>query len=110
MTSSVVESRCSAVGIEFSVDSLTVHLSDGRSVAVPIEWYPRLLHGTHEERDRWEFIGDGEGIRWPALDEDVSVSGILRGIPSQESHESLRRWLETRSAGKQYPAPERAEE
>ena len=77
-------------------DTLTVDLSDGRSIAVPLAWYPRLLHGTAAERANWRFIGSGEGIHWPELDEDISVAGLLAGRPSSESSESLRHWLEDR--------------
>lgn len=79
-------------------DSLTVDLSDGRTVSVPLAWFPRLLHGTQEERENWRLIGRGEGIHWPALDEDVSVEGLLAGRPSGESQHSLERWLAQRSA------------
>ena len=77
-------------------DTLTVDLSDGRSIAVPLAWYPRLLHGTAAERANWRFIGSGEVIHWPELDEDISVAGLLAGRPSSESSESLRHWLEDR--------------
>ena len=66
-----------------TVDTLTVDLVDGRSVSVPLTWYPRLLHASIEERNECELIGDGEGIHWPRIDEDLSVSGILRGIPAR---------------------------
>ena len=78
-------------------DVLTVELSDGRTLSVPLVWYPRLLHGTTEERDDWELIGDGEGIHWPALDEDISIQGLLDGRPSGESGPSLQRWLQSRN-------------
>lgn len=66
-------------------DSLQVELSDGRSISVPLAWYPKLIHATQEERDDWEFIGDGQGIRWPDLDEDLSIEGLIVGRPSGES-------------------------
>jgi hypothetical protein len=72
---------------------LTLELSDGRTLAVPVVWYPRLLHGTPAERGRWRLIGRGEGVHWPDLDEDVSVEGLLAGRPSAESQRSLARWL-----------------
>jgi hypothetical protein len=75
------------------VDTLQVDLSDGRSVAVPLGWYPRLLHGTTAERDKWELIAQGEGVHWSALDEDISLEGIMAGRPSGESQQSLQRWL-----------------
>jgi len=60
---------------------------------VPLAWYPRLLHGTPAERDRWRLIGRGEGIHWPELDDDISVEGLLAGRPSGESQRSFARWL-----------------
>jgi hypothetical protein len=65
---------------------------------VPVVWYPRLLHGTTQERDNWRLIGQGEGIHWPDLDEDISVENLLEGTPSGESQRSLKRWLEERAA------------
>jgi hypothetical protein len=78
-------------------DTLTVELSDGRSLAAPLAWFPRLLHGTPDERDRWRLIGQGSGIHWPDLDEDVSIDGLLAGRRSAESQSSFKRWLERRS-------------
>ena len=77
-------------------DSLTVELSDGRTISVPLAWYPRLTHATGDERSRWRLIGRGEGIHWSDLDEDISVEGLLAGRPSGESQRSLKRWLELR--------------
>ncbi len=77
-------------------DALIVDLSDGRILSVPLAWYPRLSHGTQRERDNWELIGDGEGIHWPDLDEDISIDGLLAGRRSGESQRSLKRWLEQR--------------
>jgi len=75
-------------------DALTVDLVDGRTVAVPLAWYPRLLHGTPEVRTKWRLVGSGEGIHWPDLDEDISVENLLMGKPSGESQRSFKRWLE----------------
>src|SRR4051794_20615745 len=58
-------------------DTLTIDLSDGRTISVPLPWYPRLAHGTHDERAKWRLIGRGEGIHWPDLDEDISVEGLI---------------------------------
>lgn len=77
---------------------ITVELSDGRSISAPLAWYPRLLHGTPEERSRWQLIGGGGGIHWPALDEDVSVQNLLAGQASGESQRSLKKWIEQRSS------------
>jgi hypothetical protein len=76
--------------------ALIVELQDGRTLSVPLQWYPRLAHGSPSERQQWELIGPGVGIHWPALDEDISVDGLLQGLPSGESEESFRRWLNTR--------------
>lgn len=77
-------------------DTLTVHLADGRTLSVPLAWYPRLLHGSSKERNDWRLIGRGSGIHWPDLDEDISVENLLSGNPSGESQESFRRWLADR--------------
>ena len=80
-------------------DSLTVDLTDGRTLSVPLAWYPRLVYGTPSERNNWQLIGNGEGIHWPNLDEDLSVEGLLLGRPSGESQRSFQRWLEGRGKG-----------
>jgi len=77
-------------------DALTVDLVDGRTVFVPLAWYPRLLHGTSEECNNWRFIGDREGIHWSDLDEDISVENLLFGKRSGESQRSFKRWLDER--------------
>ena len=84
------------VAVLISDDTLSVDLEDGRTVAVPLSWYPRLLHGSEIERANWTLIGDGEGINWPDLDEDISTEGILAGNPSGESDRSLQKWIKTR--------------
>ncbi len=87
-----------AQDVTVSEDSLAVDLTDGRTIIVPLVWYPRLWYGTPEERRRFEVIGDGTLIHWPDLDEDLSVSGLLAGRRSGESQRSLKRWLEERAA------------
>jgi hypothetical protein len=77
-------------------DELILDLADGRTISIPLVWYPRLLHGTADERSHWEWIGDKEGVHWPDLDEDISVEGIIAGRRSRESQHSLQRWLEQR--------------
>ncbi len=97
MNTSTVEIQVvAAAGVTVTEDTLTLDLADGRTISVPLAWYPRLLHGTPEERARWEWIGDNEGIHWPDLDEDISVEGIIAGRRSGESQRSLQRWLEQR--------------
>lgn len=85
-----------ATNVTVTEDSLVLELSDGRTVSTPLAWYPRLSHGTPAERSKWEFIGNGSGIHWPDLDEDLSVDGILAGRQSGESQRSFQRWLENR--------------
>lgn len=85
-----------AVAVEISHTTVQVELTDGRTIAVPVSWYPRLDHGTSEERANWRFIAEGEGLHWPELDEDISVEDLLLGRPSGESQRSLKRWLDTR--------------
>lgn len=85
-----------ATRVEVTDVSLTVELVDGRSVSVPLLWYPRLVDATPAERENWRLIGRGEGIHWPDLDEDISVAGLLAGRRSGESQRSLKRWLELR--------------
>ena len=75
---------------------MTVDLVDGRSVTVPLTWYPRLLHGTALERQDWRLIGNGEGIHWPEFDEDILVTDLLEGRRSAESDASLDGWLRGR--------------
>jgi hypothetical protein len=97
MTSSLTEIAVpAATDIGVTDDTLTVDLSDGRTISVPLAWYPRLVHGTQEERASWRLIGRGEGIHWPQLDEDISVEGLIAGKPSGESQKSLARWIEAR--------------
>ncbi len=101
MTTSTNETQIArALRATVTDDALTVDLMDGRTVMVPLAWYPRLLHGAPQERNHWRLIGKGVGIHWPDLDEDISVEGLLAGQPSGESHRSLKRWLEGRAASK----------
>lgn len=107
MSSSVSEEKflVRATSVAVTDDALTVDLEDGRTVIVPLVWYPRLLHGTAAERSHFE-IGPF-GIHWPDLDEDISVKGLLLGNKSGESTKSLQRWLEHRSRGERVPVEER---
>jgi hypothetical protein len=99
MTTLVLDSASlRATAVQVTADSLSVELADGRSISVPLAWYPRLFHGTPEERGHFRFIGGGDGIHWPELDEDISVEGIVAGRPSGESQRSLQRWLESRAS------------
>ena len=85
-----------AQDVAVSNRTVTVDLDDGRTISVPLAWYPRLVHGTTEERDNWLISGAGWGIQWPDLDEDISVKGLLAGNPSGESQSSFEQWLQGR--------------
>ena len=86
------------VGVTVTDDTVSVDLEDGRTIAVPIGWYPRLAHGTPTERANSQISGAGYGIHWPELDEDVGIEGLLVGKPSTESAASFKRWLQQRKA------------
>ena len=101
MNISMVEVRVpDAEDVTVTEDTLTAELSDGRTISVPLAWYPRLVHATEKERGNWRLVGGGQGIHWPDLDEDVSVGGLLAGRPSSESQQSLQRWLEAKQSGR----------
>ena len=93
--SDISEARAQVVSL--TEDALVVELVDGRTITVPLTWYPRLAHGTKAERQHWRLIGEGEGIHWPDLDEDISIEGLLAGRRSGETQASLRRWLDRRT-------------
>ena len=98
MTTSKVEIKVpDAIGVAVNDEALTVELNDGRTISVPLAWYPRLLHATPEERGNWRLIGKGQGIHWKTLDEDISVEGLLVGRHSGESQASLKPWVEGRA-------------
>lgn len=86
-----------ATAVEVTEDSLKVELSDGRTIWVPLAWFPRLVNGTPGERRNWHLIDTGQGIHWDDLDEDVSVEGLIAGRRSGESQASFKRWLEART-------------
>lgn len=97
MSSSTTETPVVRVEtVTITGDAISVELSDGRSISAPLAWYPRLMHGTPEERSNWRLVGQGTGIHWPALDEDVSVQNLLAGKASGESQRSFRRWVAQR--------------
>ena len=77
-------------------DSLTVDLTDGRTITVPLAWFPRLEYGTQAEKEDWRLTGNQDGIHWPALDEDISIASLLAGRRSGENAASPRRWLAMR--------------
>lgn len=103
MTSSTVDTQHVRVTtLVVSDDVLSVELSDGRTISAPLSWYPRLGHGTTEERRDWRLIGGGRGMHWPQLDEDISVENLVFGNPSAESQASLKRWLDDRNRGQNH--------
>jgi Protein of unknown function (DUF2442) len=98
MTTSIINVQSpSASHVVVTDDTLAVELGDGRTISVPLAWFPRLSKGTPEERNTWRLLGQGRGIHWPALDEDISVENLLAGKPSAESQSSLKAWLAARA-------------
>lgn len=95
-SSTIDETPVPVHDVRVTSKTLEVILRDGRRLSVPLEWYPRLGNGSPRERQRWRLIGDGIGIHWPDLDEDISVSGLFAGLPSGESARSLKQWLASR--------------
>ena len=79
--------------VQFSENTLTAHLSDGRTVTMTLESYPRLENATAQERSHWRLTGNGEGVYWPDLDEQISVGNFLAGTPSGESQRSFQDWF-----------------
>ena len=99
MSTSTIEMEVAfAENVSVTSNTLTVELSDGRTISVPIAWYPRLLNASAEERKQWRLIAKGRGIHWEDLDEDISVAGLLAGRPSGESQTSFKKWLAARSS------------
>lgn len=93
---SVAPTLIKIIHVAITDDTLSIDLEDGRSIDVPIGWYPRLAYGTPDERANFQISGAGYGIRWPDLDEDLGVEGILLGKKSSESPASFERWLKQR--------------
>ena len=96
LATEIEEARAQLVRI--SDEAVSVDLVDGRTIIVPLGWYPRLWNATSEERNNFEIFGDGAYIHWPDLDEDLTVAGLLAGRRSGESPKSLKKWLEARKA------------
>jgi hypothetical protein len=97
MASSVEIKPVAACEVNVTSDSISVELSDGRTIVAPLAWYPRLTYATAKERKNWRLIAGGQGIHWADLDEDISVANLLAGQPSGESRTSLAKWLASRS-------------
>ena len=96
MTTLTLETEPRVVNVRITDDTLTVDLADGRSLVIPLEWYPRLLHGSPTERQHWQLLGDGYAIEWPELDEHIGIAGLLAGRRSGESRKSFQQWLAAR--------------
>ena len=96
MNTLVLEAEPTAAAVQVTDEWLTVDLVDGRTLRVPLHWYPRLVHATAAERDHWRLLGGGYAMEWPDLDEYIGVEGLLAGRRSGESGTSLERWLQTR--------------
>jgi hypothetical protein len=82
MTTSDIKPGEGVKNVHFTEDTLSVDMVDGRTITVPLAWYPRLLHATQEQRQNWQISGAGFGIHWPDIDEDLSTEGMLRGAPA----------------------------
>ena len=95
-SSQTKNSPVKAIALTITGDTISIDLDDGRSISAPLSWYPRLYHANIKERNNWILIGEGHGIHWPDLDEDVSIQGILEGNQSSESQRSLEKWLRLR--------------
>jgi len=100
MPTLVLEAEPVAVAIEVAEQTLSVGLADGRTIVVPLDWFPRLVHGTDVERGQWRLLGGGYAVEWPLLDEHIGVEGLLAGRRSGESQDSLCTWLQSRAAGR----------
>ena len=97
MTTLVLEADPAAVDVQIDRSNILVYLADGRSLSVPLEWYPRLLHATPDECNNWQLLGDGYAVEWPDLDEHIGIEGLLAGRRSGESAKSLQEWLRSRT-------------
>ncbi len=104
MSTLLLEVEPSAVRVTVTDDDLIVDLVDGRSIHVPLAWYPRLFYSSPEERANLQLLGDGYAIEWPDLDEHIGVEGLLAGRHSGESQRSLQHWLASRGG---YPVQDR---
>jgi hypothetical protein len=97
-TSTIEIELPAAENLSVTEDTLSVDLSDGRTISVPLAWYPRLTYASQDEQNNWRLIRKGYGIHWEDLDEDISVEGLLAGRPSGESQTSFKKWLANRAS------------
>lgn len=105
MTTLVLETEPLVIKVTVTDEKVIVDLADGRSLTVPLAWYPRLLHGSPEERHNWQLLGDGYAIEWVDLDEHIGVEGLLAGRRSSESQRSFESWLINRNSDRSNPEP-----
>ena len=103
MTTLILETEPLVMKVTVTDEKVIVDLADGRSLSVPLAWYPRLWHGSPEERHNWQLLGDGYAIEWTDLDEHIEVEGLLAGRRSNESQRSLERWLINRNTAENNP-------
>jgi hypothetical protein len=96
MNTLVLEAEPAAANVHITDEWLTVDLTDGRSLRIPLHWYPRLVHATAQERSHWRLLGDGYAIEWLDLDEHIGVEGLLAGRRSGESQASFEQWQQKR--------------
>ena len=96
MSTLTFETEPVAVHVTITAEKLLVELADGRGISVPLAWYPRLIHGSPQERQNWQLLGDGYAIEWPDLDEHIGIEGLLVGRRSGESQKAFERWLTAR--------------
>ena len=95
--SETIKTTARAEKVSVTKDELIVQLDDGRKIHVPLNWFPRLLHADLDELSRYQLIGQGEGIHWASIDEDISIEGLLAGRRSSESEDSFQKWLAKRN-------------
>lgn len=110
MSTLTLEQDVVAVDLKVTEAELIVKLADGRSLTVPLTWFPRLMHGSNAERQNWEIFGEGSAIEWPDLDEHIGVEGLLAGRRSSESEKSIARWLAARQGQAQQPISNKSTE
>ena len=103
MTTLILETEPLVITVTVTDEKVIVDLVDGRSLSVPLAWYPRLLHGSPEERNNWQLLGEGYAIEWADLDEHIGVEGLLAGRRSSESQRSIERWLIARNTTRSNP-------
>lgn len=96
MSTLMFETEPAAIQVTITDEKLIVDLADGRGISIPLAWYPRLLHGSSQERQNWQLLGEGYSIEWPDLDEHIGIEGLLAGRRSGESQKSFERWLTAR--------------